>query len=187
MQAGKYVAATVAVDITHLYEPFLAKLPPGGRILDAGCGSGRDTKHFLSAGYSVVAIDGSREMIAAATKLTGQQAQVMTFQELDFDQEFDGIWACASLLHVPRAEMEAVWARFVRALKPGGYWYLSFKYGTAERVKDGRVFSDLDEEGFRVELGKHPEVTLADLWVTDDVRPGRAEEMWLNAIVRRSS
>ncbi len=80
---------------------------PGGRILDAGCGSACDSLAFIRRGYDAVSIDASAAMVEATSKLTRKPALLMRFDDMDFDAEFDGVWACASLLHVPRREMPA--------------------------------------------------------------------------------
>jgi SAM-dependent methyltransferase len=143
--AAEFCENTVAVDVSALYVPFLRELPAGGRILDAGCGSGRDSREFLRRGYRVVSIDASREMVAATTKHTGQEALLLRFDALDFDSEFDGIWACGSLVHIARRDLNSVSTRLSRALKPNGVAYLSFKYGNSERMEGERFFNDLNE------------------------------------------
>ena len=136
---------TVDVDMSELYRPFLQEIPNGGRILDTGCGSGRDSLAFIRRGFKVVSIDASCEMVAAASRLTGQPALPMRFDEIAFDSEFDGIWACASLLHVPRHDLPPTLERLTRALKTSGVFYLSFKYGSRERMEGGRFFTDMNE------------------------------------------
>ena len=88
-------------------------LPLGAKILDLGCGSGRDTKYFLQKGYDVVAVDGSIEMVKLSTEFTGKQTLHLTFDEINFNEEFDGVWACASLLHVPRNKIDSIFKRFI--------------------------------------------------------------------------
>jgi SAM-dependent methyltransferase len=117
--AARYVGDTAGVDMAPLYEPFLALMPAGGRILDVGCGSGRDSLAFLARGYEVLAVDGSAAMVRAAAA-AGVSARRLRFQDLAFESEFDGVWACASLLHVPRGEITGVVGRVARALRPGG-------------------------------------------------------------------
>ena len=118
--ADEYCRSTVALDMSSVYTRFLDKLAPDAHIVDAGCGSGRDTKAFLQRGYVVSAFDGSPQMARIASAYTGQKCHVLRFQEIEFRKEFDGVWACASLLHVPKCEMEDVLHRVVTALKPGG-------------------------------------------------------------------
>jgi SAM-dependent methyltransferase len=182
--ASEFCNNTVAVDMAEVYAPFLRELPAGGRILDAGCGSGRDSLSFIQKGYQVVSIDASSEMVAATCRLTGQPAVLMRFDEILFESEFDGIWACASLLHVARQELPATFAGMVMALKPGGVFYLSFKYGNTERIDGGRFFNDMDEDALGQLLAGHPGIETVRAWTTDDVRKDRRQR-WLNAIVRR--
>ncbi|WP_462330101.1 class I SAM-dependent methyltransferase [Thiohalocapsa halophila] len=95
---------------------------------------------------------------------------------------FDGIWACASLLHVPAAELPDAMQRLCRALKPGGVIYASFKYGSGEREHHGRRFTDLDEPGLSALLRRVPGLAEAETWTTADLRPGREAERWLNRL-----
>jgi SAM-dependent methyltransferase len=124
--AAEFCANTAAVDMSELHAPFLNEIPAGGRILDAGSGSGRDSLAFLKKNYRVVSIDASAEMVYATTKLTGHSAVVMRFDEMAYENEFDGIWACASLLHIARRDLNSVLARLTKALKPNGVLYVSF-------------------------------------------------------------
>lgn len=184
--AAEFCENTAAVDMSELYAPFLNEIPAGGRILDAGCGSGRDSLAFLKKGYKVVSIDASPEMVNAATKLTGQSAVLMRFDEMAYENAFDGVWACASLLHVSRQDLHAVLDRLAKALTPGGVLYLSFKHGDAERIENGRFFNDLNEPLLTTVLADHPQLELVRVWNTEDVRNDRrGRQPWLNAIVRR--
>jgi len=110
----------------------------------------------------------------------------MRFQEIEWVAEFDGIWACASLLHVPKAEMADVWSKLIRALKPGAPWFMSFKQGKGEAVRNGRFFNHYDEESLRALIQQHPELQVVKLWTTPDARKGREGEQWTNAVVRRT-
>jgi SAM-dependent methyltransferase len=100
--------------------------------------------------------------------------------------EFDGIWTCASLLHVPSAELPDVVDRLRTALKPGGILYASFKYGSGEREQHGRRFTDLDEAGLAALLEQVPGLEPVETWTTSDRRPGRESERWLNTLLRRT-
>ena len=183
--ALEFIRSTASMDMAELYEPFLERVPAGGRILDAGCGSGRDTRAFLSKGFDVVAIDASAKMVQAAQVLTGRPVLQLRFQEIAWVEEFDGIWTSASLLHVSRAEMDDVWHRLVTALYPGGVWFMSFKKGAGEAVRNGRFFNDYDEDTLRALIQTHPALELLRIWTTADSRPGRAHERWTNALILR--
>lgn len=184
-KAREFYESTVNVDMSEHYRVFLDLLPPGGRILDAGCGSGRDSLYFINLGFQVTAIDASPVLAELSSKLIGQPVAVLRFQDLNFDAEFDGIWACASLLHVPRREMDDVLSRLTRALKPNGLLYASFKYGDGEGERNGRFFNDYNEQSFQNLLREHPNLQTVSSWVSNDARPERAGEKWLNVLVRR--
>lgn len=182
--AQTFFDATVEVDMTSLYAPFLRLVAPGGCILDAGCGSGRDAKAFSALGYQVEAFDASAEMVKLATAYTGLPVRQMTFNALEAVERYDGIWCCASLLHLSQTELPEAMHRLARALKPGGVWYLSFKYGSREREKEGRHFTDLNEAGLQTLVSALPQVSIVEQWTTQDKRPDR-DEVWLNALLRK--
>ncbi|MDO4502220.1 MAG: class I SAM-dependent methyltransferase [Coriobacteriia bacterium] len=179
--AGKFVASTANVEFGQLQGEFARRLPEGGCILDLGCGSGRDSLAFTNAGFAVVPVDGSQEMCAATRELTGLEVTHATFQEYEPQGQFDGIWACSSLLHVPLPELPDVVAKYARALRPGGTFYLSFKLGNFQGMRNGRWFTDLTEREFRQLIGQIPELRVDSIGITADVRPGRGDEQWLNA------
>jgi SAM-dependent methyltransferase len=186
--AEEFSANTLNVDMSGLYDSFLGQIRPGGRILDAGCGSGRDSLAFIARGYRVVSIDASPAMVAATSKLTGRGALLLTFDDLNFEDEFDGIWACASLLHVSRLDLPTVLNRLVRAMAPSAVLYMSFKYGDSERIENGRFFNDLDETLFQVMIRHHPQLEILSVWRSDDVRRSdRPYQRWLNALTRKTA
>jgi superfamily II DNA or RNA helicase/SAM-dependent methyltransferase len=185
--AARYAADTVEVDLSALRERFLAQVPAGGFILDAGCGSGRDSLAFLERGYRVRAFDAAPEIARLAAELIKQPVQVQHFEQLDEHAAYDGIWACASLLHLPAAQLPSALRRLWAALKPDGVLYLSLKHGEDERVAaEGRHFTDATEARLRDWLAVLPEVAAVDCWLTPDQRPDRPET-WLNALVRRDT
>ncbi|MFN9880803.1 MAG: class I SAM-dependent methyltransferase, partial [Planctomycetota bacterium] len=136
-RAAEYVARTDQLDMEEMYQPFLELVPIGGQILDAGCGAGRDAQAFVERGYRVAAFDASATMVALTVQRTGVVAVQARFQDLDYRDAFDGIWACASLLHVPLSDLPDVFDRLRRALKQDGVCFMSFKYGNSERMDDG--------------------------------------------------
>lgn len=129
---------TIHIDMSERCNAFLKLLPEKANILDAGCGVGRDSNYFVQQGHTVTAFDASEEMVKTARKETGLKVSISRFQDLDFNETFDGIWASASLLHVPYNETRSVYQKIHMALKPNGIFYASYKYGadymqTAER------------------------------------------------------
>jgi len=185
LHAQRFFSETVDVDMSELYRPFVAHLKPGARILDAGCGSGRDAKAFSEMGYEVEAFDASAELVELARQHTGLPVKQMRFEEVTEVERYDGIWCCASLLHVPLAELPGVMAQLAKALKPGGVWYLSFKYGSGEREKDGRRFTDMDEAGFAEVLSELSGIEVMECWQTHDQRPER-EDSWINLVLSKA-
>ena len=184
-KAKEFCENTVNADVSPQRDRFLTHLVKGDRILDFGCGSGRDTKAFLELGYEVEAIDGSRELCKVASEYAGIEVKNMFFDELDVVERYDGIWACSSILHVSKDELKTVLKKMVIALKVGGVIYTSFKYGDFEGERNGRYFSDFTEESFRNFISDCSEIQIIDTWITGDVRPGRGEEKWLNLILKK--
>lgn len=185
--AEHYYRHTIDLDVSHLYAPFLELLPAGAHVLDAGCGSGRDSLFFLQKGFRVTAFDASAAMVHLASRLTGLPVVQCTFAEIDFPPEFDAIWACASLLHIARAEMDQAISRLSRLLKPGGILFASFKSGSAEVFRHGRLFNDYDEASFQTLLTRHPDLKRLKLWTNTDVLPDQTETTWLNTLMQKNN
>lgn len=184
--AQDFVQGTVAVDFSITQHRFLAQLEKGASVLDFGCGSGRDTKYFLEQGYGVEATDGSAELCKLASEYTGISVKQLLFDELEAVEKYDGIWACASILHLAWDDLVAVMQKMARAVKAGGIIYTSFKYGQFSGERNGRFFTDLDEEGLARLLKEVGGLEVKELWITGDVRPGRGEEKWLNVLLQKS-
>lgn len=146
--AAEFYHQFVDVDMAALYKPFLNLLPSGAHILDAGCGSGRDTLYFRQHGYNATAFDASEKLAAFASRLTGQSVFTLRFQQLELSSVFDGIWACASLLHVKRADAHSVSGKLAGALKPSGVMSASFNLRDGEWEQDGRFFNGYDVTSF---------------------------------------
>ena len=182
--AEAFCAGTRTADMSETRGRFLHYVQPGGLILDAGCGSGRDSKYFLEHGYRVVAMDASEEICRLASEYLGQAVECRRFEEITEKEIYDGIWACASLLHVPYAELPETIAKLGEALVDGSVLYASFKYGKGEKIRrvekkqseqmedvwgkeeseereerkerevGGRYFTDLTEEEWKKVLAK---------------------------------
>ena len=182
--ADEFTQATLNVDMESLYQPFLAELPERVYILDVGCGAGRDTLAFTNKGYKVDAIDYSEALVERATLLTGIQVQLQSFYEIDKHEVYDGVWACASLLHCERVRLAEVVGKLVNSLKPNGVLYMSFKYGDSDREKDGRAFTDLNEEQAEALREQFDYVQQLNQWITIDQRPDR-QEKWLNLLWKK--
>lgn len=186
-KAEEFVKDTRTVKFEDVQNRFLRCLPETGRILDFGCGSGRDTKYFLLQGYEVDAIDGSEEICKLAEEYIGIRVKRMLFRELDEKEKYDGIWACASILHLKKEALPDIFSKMYEALKNGGILYVSFKYGDFEGERNGRYFTDLTERTAS-DLWKHlPGFMIEKCWITGDVRAEREEEKWLNYILKKQN
>ena len=183
--AQPFASGTVSVKFTEVQDKFLEKLNPDAYILDFGCGAGRDTKYFLSRGYQVDAVDGSEQLCRIASEYTGIKVRQMLFQELDEKEKYDGIWACASILHLPKKQLREVLKNMYAALKSKGWIYASFKYGEFEGERNGRYFTDFTTDAFKDFIHDMHGLKIEEQWITGDVRPGRGEEKWLNLIMQK--
>ena len=175
---------TYQVEMESLYAPFLRYLPEQASILDLGCGSGRDILAFKKKGYQVEAIDYSAELVKKARELTNIEVRQQSFYDLAENNKYDGIWACASLLHCERDRLTEVLGLIFKALKPNGVCYMSFKYGNTDREKEGRSFTDLNEQQVHDLLKQIDQALLLQQWITVDKRPDRTKE-WLNILIRK--
>lgn len=147
--ARAYFDSTVTLDMSNLYGPFLKHLRPGSKVLDAGCGSGRDSLFFKNQGFQVTAFDASKEMVKLASELLDQKVLLMSFEDLSLTEQYDGIWACASLLHVKKTKLSRVIAELAKHLKDGRVIYISFKYDQEEDWEGGRYFNCLNEDALK--------------------------------------
>lgn len=189
--ADDFVQDTLAANMHLQQDAFLSCLPTQAHILDLGAGSGRDSLYFMKHGCQVTIVDGSDVMCKACEKLTGQKAIHSTFLDFETQEKYDGVWACASLLHLHKEEIPVVLSHLAGMLKNPNTLYLSFKYGDFEGQRKERYFTDLTEKslmGVIEEANKVSSVkesgayAIEKQFITEDVRPGRGTK-WLNAFV----
>lgn len=154
-------------------------------ILDLGCGSGRDSLVFIERGYFVTALDISEALAEKASELIGQKVLIADMRELDYEECFNGIWACASLLHIPYSELSSTFNCCYKALKKNGVFYASFKYGDDDYEKDGRNFTCFTETRFQNFLKPLVGFKILEIFITGDIRSNRDSERWLNVILRK--
>jgi len=186
-------AAEWAAALPHAWsrqlDAFLDGLEPGARILELGCGDGRDAARMIARGFAVDPSDGAPEMARLASARLGREVPVMRFDRLEAEGQYDAVWANASLLHVPGAKLPAILGRVHRALKPGGWHFASYKSepgGTGEGHRDehGRYYSYISEDALRTAYGAHE-------WRSLAVRHGLGGSFggvpteWLNVTARR--
>ena len=182
--AQEFFNQTVKADMSELYDIFLKNLPCNeGKILDLGCGSGRDSKYFLESGFEVVALDISEELGKRASEYIGQKVIIQDMRELNYQDEFIGVWVCASLLHLDENEIVETLRKIFKSLKRDGIIYISFKYGDKNYEKDGRKFTCFTYEKF-IKLGKEFENKILQWFTTEDVRADRKNEKWFNIVLK---
>ncbi len=183
--AQEFYNSTVNVDMSNHYQRFLKYLQTGNKVLDFGCGSGRDSRAFLGMGYQVTSIDGSSQLCEIASQLIGQEVIHIEFKDVEYTNEFHGIWACASVLHVQESELSNILSIMKKALITNGVIYISFKYGNFSGERNGRYFNDMTEEKLAEVLKECADLEIVETWITGDVRENRQNEMWLNAILHK--
>ena len=183
--AATFFASTVQADMTAHYTAFLQHLKPNANILDLGCGSGRDSKFFIDNGYAIEAIDGSLELCKIASEHIGKPVRHLEFEELDYTEAFDAVWACSSLLHIPKEKLHKIFLKINHSLKKHGILYSSFKYGHFSGERNGRFFTDLTEQDFNQIIDSTKCFSIVEMTISYDVRPDRSGEKWLNTIIRK--
>lgn len=182
--AADYFEQTVDIDMQEYWDRFTEIIPEGGSILDLGCGSGRDSEYFISRGFDVTAMDASEEMCALASIHIGQDVLHLSFDEMDFDKVFDGIWACASLLHVPSDQMEDIFTKVIRSLKINGVLFMSFQYGDFEGKRDGRFYTDYRTKDLKELIARHDDMELIDIQKCEDSKMDN-NMTWIYVLARR--
>jgi len=184
--ASAYAAKADDLDMAIYQARLISRLPPRARILDVGCGSGRDAAAFSAAGHTVLAVDGSEAMCAVARARGGFDVRRMLFSEIAFEAEFNGAWCSASLLHVPKEDEADALRRVVRSLVPGGVLVGLWKKGDGQCPDaEGRLFRYHTEDSLRALAAAVPELVLEKIVEDPDNR--RPDVAWLTLIGRRTT
>lgn len=184
-RASEFAERSWGLDLSALHQKFLSLLPaPPATLIDAGCGAGRDSAFFASQGFSVFAFDASPAMVAEARRRTGLTIHQGRFESISLPSAVAGIWASASLLHLPFEEQPALIRRFADALALGGILYLSFKAGEGRRVDGPRVFFDHSPGSLRRLLEGEARLEIIEIWQEESLVRGQAQS-WVNALARR--
>ncbi len=180
--AHKYAEKHITADESFIrkYSEFL-KLCKGKKILDVGCGPGRDTQYFMEKGCDVIGVDRSKGMLAEARKrFTEGDFRKMDMKELEFDSgHFDGLWANASLLHIKRSEVGKVLTEFRRVLRKGGVIFISLKEGFGDEIK---VYPDGTKRFFSYySKGEFEKLVEKDFNLIDSyTNTGNDGDVWIN-------
>lgn len=183
--ANEYFESTVNLELGEMIDGFIEYLPDEAAILDLGCGSGRDSLYFMEKGFDITAVEGSQELSELASIHIDQDVLNMKFDELNFVNVFDGVWANASLHHLTTEEFREILKKIGRCLKIEGVLYMSFKHGEFEGIRDGRYFKHYRTKEIKEIIQSSDVFEVTKIVKTQDVRPGREEEQWLNIIVKK--
>ncbi len=183
--AKEFYDRTIDTDMSFSQNQFLHYLSSGDHILDAGCGSGRDSRCFIEHGFNVTSIDASWEMCKYASIHTGHKVECLRFEDIIYENDFNGIWACASLLHIKKAELPSILEKFHHALKPNGIFYASFKFGTVEEQRLERFFSDYTETEIKNVFEKTELFHVLECFLSEDIREDYKNKPWVNIIAKK--
>lgn len=182
--ASEYYKSTIDVDFDQLRRRFVSLLPEGARIIDIGCGSGRDVKAFCDMGYQAIGLDASEELADEARKNLGVEVIVGDMTTWKAQEPFDGIWCCASLLHLREEEANAFFQNLQYNLKPGGILFLSVKEGIETGYDEkGRYMRNYTEQELRSKL-EDADLEVIELNTSEDGL-GRDGFRWLNAFGKK--
>ena len=181
----EFIESWLKADMAEQYVQFEKELRAGDRILDGGCGSGRDSLYFLMKGYDVDAFDPSEEMRKAASEFTGLDVEDLTWETLDRKNLYDAVWASASLYHVSRPDMASCFKRIAESLKSKGELFCSFRDSETDFSEDGRSFTCFTKESFLRFLSPLGLFDIIKIQERDDTRLDRKQEKWLFCFLRK--
>ncbi len=184
-----YAVQTRYIDMSNLYAPFRIRVPQGGRILDAGCGVGRDTRYFIEHGYPVISFDASKEMVRKCREYPHAYCLRMAFETLDYQENFDGVWACASLLHLSFEGAQRALAKLTTALKPGGTIFISLRQplnNTDSETVEDRFFQYYTQPKFEELLSTELRLENVEIWKSDSNLKNDLGK-WINVLARRKA
>lgn len=184
--AKMYFDQTIEGNMQENYDRFLSKIPKNAYILDFGCGSGRDSKYFIEHGYKVRAIDGSKEMCKLASSYINQNVECMKFGELNDLELYDAIWACSSILHVEKENLQEILNKMVIAIKPNGIIYTSFKKGQGYEIKDGKYYNYITIEELENIIERiNQNVKIIDYYETLSSTKRPTKVTWSNFLMKK--
>lgn len=182
--AERYAAETFFADMSEQYQRFRPLLKKGAKILDVGSGSGRDACYFQKQGYQVTALEPSKNLCREIRKVFSGEIVCSNIQNYRPTERYDGIWACASLIHLQEEEILYFFKKIDMYLNDNGIVYASGKSGISTgEVEDGRFFLEFTEQLVEKILTVNKQLKLEQRWYTEDVS-GRRGFQWLNVVLR---
>lgn len=186
--AKEYYEKTVSATMEGQLKQFTELLPVGGAVLDLGCGSGRDSLFLVEEGFDVTSLDGAKKMCELAQIHVGHEVLNLTYDQLDFNEVFDGIWACASLVHEEPDKLPVTLQRVFDCLKSEGVMYMSFRHGDFIGFNSDINFYAYTEATFGNILeqciGKQ-NIEMIDVFITKDTREEFLDNEWINIYIRK--
>ncbi len=182
--AERYAAETFFADMSEQYQRFRLLLKKGAKILDVGSGSGRDACYFQKQGYQVTALEPSKNLCREIRKVFSGEIVCSNIQNYRPTERYDGIWACASLIHLQEEEVLQFFEKIDQYLDDNGIIYISGKNGISTgEVEEGRFFLEFTEQLVEKILTVNKKLKLEQLWYTEDAS-GRKGFWWMNVILR---
>ena len=186
--AKEYYEKTVNATMEEQLKQFTELLPIGGAVLDLGCGSGRDSLFLVEDGFDVTSLDGAEKMCELAQIHVGQEVLNLAYDQLDFKEVFDGIWACASLVHEEPEKLPITLQRVFDCLKSEGVMYMSFRHGDFVGFNSDINFYAYTEATFDSILEQCRErqnIEIVDMFITKDGREEFLDNEWINIYIRK--
>ncbi|WP_242984416.1 class I SAM-dependent methyltransferase [Clostridium sp. chh4-2] len=183
--AAKVYEDTINQDMGEIMQQFLELLEEGDTILDLGCGSGRDSLTFYELGYDVTPLDAAEEMCKLAEIHTGLEVLQMTYEDMEFDDVFDGIWASASLIHTPKDEMIPLLDKLATSLKEDGILYMSFRKGELEGFSGKRFFSDYTKKELERLLENSGRFKTLKIWEDSHLFDEHRDITWIHVLAQK--
>lgn len=181
----KFIQGTIDANMSKHHNRFVKYIKKDGSILDLGCGSGRDSLFFHNNGYQVTSMDGALKMVEHCKTILSNPVIHNSFEDYIPDRQFDGIWACASLLHVDRNHLSNIIKKYIAMLKKNGIFFMSFKDRAADFEKDGRYFTCFDKKGLIEFIRQYENIQILEVTETIDVRTLTTDQRWVSIIVKK--
>lgn len=178
----EYIKNTFCVDMSFLYQKFEKYLNKNSKILDIGFGSGRDLIYF-SKKYEAYGIDLCENFVNHLKVMGYTNVTKQGVEDFSFDFKFDGMWACASLLHIKKENLNQAIENCLKYLSKGGVFYFSFKQGDYCGEINGRYYHYLNLD-FLNSILKDLNCKIIESFFTDDNLKDRNEK-WINIILQK--